>query len=75
MSNNPVPPKGFKLVEDLGKCPKCGATCIVKRCPQKHCNQCGHEWPPVERVILGPSRREVLEGMGDFQPTRVIRWR
>jgi hypothetical protein len=74
MPTNPVAPNGFKIVRESEPCPECGATCTVKIGQQTRCNQCGHQWPPVQPVILGPSRRDVLNGAA-FPSVRIIRFR
>jgi hypothetical protein len=57
------------------KCPRCKALCIVTLGNQKHCNQCGNQWPNVHRVQQGPTRREVLNGTARYIPGRIILFR
>jgi len=71
MLNKPVLPNGFKLVEEFEPCPECGWQGYAKIGPQKRCSSCGHQWPPLQRVQQGPTRREILNGT----PARIIRWR
>lgn len=63
MLNKPTPPAGFTIVEEREPCPECGSTATVKIQQQTHCNQCGHQWPPVKRAPLGPTRSDYLNGI------------
>ena len=67
-----MPPKGYKLQTPQDRCPECKATCIVKIGRQKHCNQCSHQWPPIQPVQRWPTRQEVLDGTAQCMPARII---
>jgi tRNA(Ile2) C34 agmatinyltransferase TiaS len=75
MPDRPVPPKGFRIVEECEPCPKCGSKVSAKIQQQKRCSQCGHQWPPVKREPLGPTRRDILNGTAYFQHTQIVRSR
>jgi len=75
MPNKPVLPKGFKPVQELEPCPACGWKGYAVIGPQKLCGRCRHQWPPVPRPQLGPTRTEILNGTARIGRARFIRWR
>jgi hypothetical protein len=60
MPNRPIPPTGFRIVEEPEPCPECGSIATMRIQQQRRCNQCGLQWPPVKREPLGPTRRDIL---------------
>lgn len=74
-ANGSTLPSGFTQVEEFEACPKCGSKGHSQVGPQKRCSQCGHQWPPVKSDIHLPTRKDVLNGTGHLQGTRLIRWR
>jgi uncharacterized Zn ribbon protein len=73
--SKPVPPSGYTLQTRQDHCPECKATCIAKLGKQKHCNQCGHQWPPIRQSQQRPTRQEVLDGTAQSMPARIIFFR
>ena len=74
MNRKPLPPSAYTLLTKQARCPKCDATCVVKIGPQQRCNQCGEQWPPIQRTQQGPTRRDVLNGTARYVPGRIIFW-
>jgi hypothetical protein len=70
MSNKPVPPNGFKALEEFEPCPECGHKGHGRIGQQKRCSMCGHQWPPVQRVLQGPTRSEILNATARIFPWR-----
>ncbi len=74
-SNKSAPPAGYTLQTKPDRCPECKATCITKIGWQKHCNQCFHQWPPIQSDHQWPTRQEALNGMAHCRPARIILFR
>jgi len=62
---------GGLLTKQL-RCPKCNGTCIGKIGPQNRCSQCGEQWPPVQRIQQGPTRRDILDRLVQYPPARSV---
>jgi predicted phage terminase large subunit-like protein len=68
-------PAGFTPFKELDPCPQCGSRANSQIGPQRYCNQCGHQWPPIKLDLRLPTRKEMLNGTASLRRTRLSRWR